>query len=72
MRPSRNAGSPNLGAICASRNDGVGARYCGVKLIEQIGREVGEFVFDLELHARGQKRRAFKQAADHRVERGRR
>ena len=38
------------------------------KLIQEIGREFSEFVFDLELDARRQKRRAFEQAADHRID----
>jgi hypothetical protein len=38
------------------------------KLIEKVGREFSEFVFDLELDTRRQERRAFQQSADHRVE----
>ena len=38
------------------------------KLIDEIGGEIREFMLEFELHARGQKRRAFEQAGDHRIE----
>ena len=38
------------------------------ELVDQVGREIGELVLDLELHARGQKRRALEQPADHRID----
>ena len=38
------------------------------QLVDQIRREVGELVLELELDSRGQKRRPFEQSADRRVE----
>jgi hypothetical protein len=38
------------------------------QLVDQVRREVGELVLELELDSRGQERRSLEQSADHRVE----
>ena len=68
VRPSRRAGSPIFRLRLNEKERGRRRKIMRRELVEQIGGEIRELVFDLELDSRGEKRRPFEQAADHRVD----
>ena len=54
---------------CLHQYEGWGRRQImRGQLIDQVRGEIGELMLELELHSGGQKRRAFEQPADHRVD----
>ena len=56
-------GGQNLG----KQNGGRRRQIVRDELVEQVARELGELVLQLQLHARRQKGRSLQQAGDHRV-----